>query len=88
MWEESHATRHQVSEKSWRYRIIHLLEGMALRRADLCCVIGEALKQEALRRGIHHDRVVVVPNSVDTKSFVPGPPDPKLAEHWDCVMQW
>jgi hypothetical protein len=58
MWEESHATRHQVSEKSWRYRVIHLLEGMALHHGDVCCVIGEGLKQEVLRRGIRADRVV------------------------------
>ncbi len=82
MWEESHATRHQVSRKSWRYRVIHFLEGIALGRADICCVIGEALKQEVLRRGIQEDRVVVVPNGVDVKTFVPGAADPILAERW------
>jgi glycosyltransferase involved in cell wall biosynthesis len=82
MWEESHAIRHQTSEKSLQYRIIHFLEGIAFRRADICCVIGEGLKQEVLRRGIHRDRIVIVPNGVDTRTFVPGPRDPKLAEHW------
>jgi PEP-CTERM/exosortase A-associated glycosyltransferase len=78
MWEETHAARHAVRGKSLRYRIVRALEGLAIRRADACCVIGEALKLEVLRRGISQDRVIVVPNGVDLTAFVPAAPKPAV----------
>ncbi|HTY24296.1 MAG TPA: glycosyltransferase [Desulfomonilaceae bacterium] len=78
LWEDSHTSRHGISERSLRYRGVHLLEDIALRGADVCCVICDALKDELLFRGIPDEKIVVVPNGVDVTAFIPGPPNIEL----------
>jgi PEP-CTERM/exosortase A-associated glycosyltransferase len=80
IWEGSHTSRYGISEKSLRYQSVRALENKALRGADLCCVISEALKQEVLSRGISRDKVFIEPNGVNVKTFVPGPPKRDLQE--------
>jgi PEP-CTERM/exosortase A-associated glycosyltransferase len=81
IWEDSHAARDKITENSIRYRAVRGLENRALRSADRCCMICEALKQEVLSRGIiGEDKVFVVPNGVDVTRFIPGPPDEGLKE--------
>jgi len=81
IWEDSHAARDKITENSLRYRLVRGLENRALRGADRCCMICEALKQEILSRGvIGEEKIFVVPNGVDVKRFVPGPPDEGLKE--------
>jgi PEP-CTERM/exosortase A-associated glycosyltransferase len=74
IWEDSHSGRGKFSEKSLRYRVVRTLDDKALRGADLCCAIGNALKTEIVSRGISGDRVFIVPNGVDVKAFTPHPP--------------
>jgi PEP-CTERM/exosortase A-associated glycosyltransferase len=79
IWEDSHAAREKIKENSLRYRMVRSLDNRALRLADSCCVIGEALKADVLSRGIiPGDKIFVVPNGVDVRRFAPGPPDPHL----------
>ncbi|MBI4966388.1 MAG: glycosyltransferase [Desulfomonile tiedjei] len=81
IWEDSHAARDKITENSIRYRVVRGLENMALRGADRCCMICEALKQEILSRHvIGEEKTFVVPNGVDVKRFVPGPANERLLE--------
>ncbi len=75
LWEDSHTSRHGITETSLRYRGVHFLEDIALKGADLCCVICEALKDELLARGIQEEKIVIVRNGVDLRAFSPGPPN-------------
>lgn len=78
IWEDSHTSRHGITVRSVRYRAVRLLENRALWGADRCCVIGRLLKQEIESRGISGDKITIVPNGVDVRAFVPGPPDTEL----------
>lgn len=79
IWEDSHSGRYGLSQKSLRYRTVRTLETIALRQADHCVVIADALRQEVESRGVPSTRITVVPNGVDCRRFVGGPADPALA---------
>lgn len=79
IWEDSHTGRYGLSQKSLRYRGVRTLETIALRKADHCVVIADALRDEVVGRGVHPERITVVPNGVDCRRFTAGPPDPELA---------
>ncbi len=79
IWEDSHTGRYGLSQTSLRYRGVRALETIALRKADHCVVIADALRNEVLRRGVPADNITVAPNGVDCTRFAPGDPDPDLA---------
>lgn len=88
IWEASHAGRGRFKESSFRYRGVHWLEDRALKGADACCTICEGLADEIASRGIGREKIVVIPNGVDIKAFVPGPPPAPLKSALgleDCV---
>jgi len=78
LWEDSHVGRSGFTERSLRYAGVRFLENLALRGADRCCVISEALKAEVQSRGVAPEKVVMVPNGVETRVFVPGEPNGSL----------
>jgi glycosyltransferase involved in cell wall biosynthesis len=69
-----------MATTSFRYRAVRSLETLALKRADMCFPISEALKQEIISRGVSPDKIVVVPNGVDIRKFTPGEASPKLVD--------
>jgi PEP-CTERM/exosortase A-associated glycosyltransferase len=73
IWEDSHTSRYGLSDQSMRYRMVRMLENVALRRADKCVVISDSLRTEILQRGIRSERIAIVPNGVDVQKFTPGP---------------
>jgi glycogen synthase len=73
IWEDANPDRYKAPEGSLRYRGVRFLETRALKAADRCFVICEGLRQEIIARGIPEDKIVVVPNGVDAKRFVPAP---------------
>ena len=82
IWEDSHVGRGSFEDSSFRYKGVRLLENRAIRSADRCCVISEALAKEVRSRGVAQDKIVLVPNGVDVKAFVPGPPSQSLQERY------
>ncbi len=80
IWEDSHSGRGKFREQSVRYRVVRALDDRALKGASLCCAIGGSLKAEIVSRGISSERVFIVPNGVDVKTFSPGPPDENMQE--------
>jgi glycosyltransferase involved in cell wall biosynthesis len=55
------------------------LEALALRRADLVCVVSETLRGIVLAKGAREGRVLVIPNGVDTQVFRPLDPERRAA---------
>lgn len=72
LWEDSHVGRQDFSERSLRYKGVRLLDNLALKGSDACCVISQALAEEVRSRGIAGEKIVIVPNGVDVETFVPG----------------
>ena len=55
------------------------LELGVMRRANLVVAISKGIRDAIVERGIDPEKVVIVPNGVDTKVFVPRAPDVELA---------
>lgn len=83
IWEDQHTSRYGMATTSLKYRGVRSLETLALRKADMCFTLSEALKQEIILRGINAAKIVVAPNGVDTKKFSPGPPSRELVDSYD-----
>lgn len=49
----------------------------AARRASAVVALGEELRGQLLAAGIDAERIVTIPNAVDTALFLPGPPGPR-----------
>lgn len=71
-WEDAAVSSGITSEGSLRYRASRWLETRVLNRADHVTTICEGLREEAIKRGVPHDRVTVVPNAVDNEAFRPS----------------
>lgn len=54
-----------------RHEFLTMLESQSCLMADRVFVITDALKQEMVARGVPEDRMVVLPNGVDTAQFTP-----------------
>ena len=80
IWEDQHTSRYGMATTSFRYRGVRSLETLALKRADKCFSISEALKKEIISRGVDSERIVIAPNGVDTDKFNPGRPQESLVE--------
>ncbi len=80
LWEDAAASHGTHRTAGLRYRATRLVETRALHRADAVTTICEGLRVEAIARGIPSDRITVIPNAVDRKTFSgPGIPDRALA---------
>jgi glycosyltransferase involved in cell wall biosynthesis len=80
IWEDSHTSRYGMAATSLRYRAVRSLETLALKRADMCFPISEALKEEIISRGVDPSKIIVAPNGVDTRKFTPGPASDELVD--------
>ena len=79
-WEDAAVGNGTGREGSARYRLTHLLETHAARRADAVAVICDGLRRDLIGRGIVADKILVSPNGVDLDLFGrPPPPDPDFA---------
>ena len=59
IWEDQHTSRYGMATSSFRYRGVRALETLALKKADICFSLSEALKEEIISRGIRSDKIVV-----------------------------
>lgn len=71
-WEDAAVDHGTTREGSARYRLSRYLETLALRRADHVTTICEGLRRDIVSRGIPEAKVTVIPNAVDTRTFVYG----------------
>lgn len=78
-WEDAAVDHGTTVEGSLRYRWSRGLESFALKRADHVTTICEGLQKDIASRGVPLDRITVIPNAVDAKTFQFGvAADPEL----------
>jgi len=82
-WEDAAVDLGKTREGSLRYRLSRAWETRVARRADVLATIAEHLKGDLVGRKIPADRIVLVPNGVDTQTFRPAPPDQRLLDSLD-----
>lgn len=78
LWELVRGSRDPEWWGSGGFQLISRLEADAASAADRVITITAGLRDELVERGVDADKIVVVPNGVDTARFVPVPPDRKL----------
>jgi PEP-CTERM/exosortase A-associated glycosyltransferase len=79
-WEDAAVGNGTGTEGSLRYKLIHMAETHAARRADAVAVICEGLRRDLITRGIPAEKIIVSPNGVDMTLFGnPLPADLNLA---------
>lgn len=65
-------------------RIVHDAEILSSVRADLVIANGEAVRADAVRRGLPATRTIVIPNGIDTDAMAPDPTAGRaLRQAWD-----
>lgn len=79
LWELTHAARDPQFHGSEKFNWQRQMESAVAREADLVLTISNGLKRELVDRGVAEDRIVVVPNCVDSDRFAPRKRDKQLA---------
>ena len=79
LWEVTRASRNPELFDSDMFRFMSRMETDAAHRATRVLAITGALRDELVRRGVDGDKIVLVPNGVDTTRFVPRARDEELA---------
>lgn len=89
LWEDAAVDQGKTKERSLRYNLTRKIETDVLQKADKVTVICEGLKKDILTRGINEDKIVVIPNGVDTANFKPMPKSEELMDKYglkNCVV--
>ena len=68
-WEDASVDRGTHKEGSLRYRTTRMMESYVFQHADAVTTICEGLRSEIVSRGVNEDKVVVIPNAVDSSRF-------------------
>lgn len=71
LWEVTQASTQPDWAGSERFHLMRSLEQQAAREADLIITLTKELADELTSWGINRDRIVLVPNAVDTTRFSP-----------------
>ena len=79
LWEVTRGSRDPEWARSDQYTYIARMEADAARGATRVLAITQALKDELVERGVDEEKIVLVPNGVDTERFTPLPRDEELA---------
>jgi glycosyltransferase involved in cell wall biosynthesis len=77
-WEDTWLSRHAGTRDltlSDRYLRTRALETRCMADADLVVTLGEAMREEIIERGVHPDKVIIVPNGVSEEFLRPLPDD-------------
>ena len=80
-WEDAAVGNGTGREGSLKYRLTHMLESWAVRRADAVAVICDGLRNDMVMRGVDPAKIMVSPNGVDLDLFgTPPDRDARLAD--------
>ncbi len=77
-WEDAAVDRGKTTVTAPRYRLSRALETRVVRAANVVATIAEHLKTDLVQRGISGEKIVLVPNGVETERFGPLQPDRQL----------
>ena len=79
-WEDAAVDHRTFKEKSFKYRISRFIETRLLKKVEAVFTISNAMRKEMVARGIPEEKIVIIPNGVDTKQFSTVPYDEALSE--------
>ncbi|WP_420113208.1 glycosyltransferase family 4 protein [Pseudactinotalea sp.] len=79
LWEFTRLVREPEFDQTEMFELLERLEAQAATLADRAVVITRALGDHLVGLGVPEERIVVVPNGVDTSRFEPREPDTELA---------
>ena len=68
-WEDAAVDHGTSKEHGLRYKLTRALESYVIKRADAVTTICEGLRADIIERGIHSEKVTVIPNAVDIEKF-------------------
>lgn len=83
LWEVTQASTQPDWADSERYHLMRTLEQQAAREADLVITLTEELANELISWGVPRERIMLVPNAVDTERFFPIKRDAAIARELD-----
>jgi len=91
LWEEAANEFRNSTRGRLRYHAIRALESISMKSVDGVVTLCQRMRDEIISRGIHPEKIVVVPNAVDADRFRPNIPyDAALAAELglegDCVV--
>ena len=78
LWEVTKASRQPCWAGSQEYTFMSNMERDAAIHATRVITLTEGLRDEMVKRGVDRDKIVLVPNGVDSSRFVPRDPDEAL----------
>ncbi len=78
LWGERAVVEDGLDPRSFKYRAVWRLELGVMRRANLVVAIAKGIRDAIVERGIPSEKVIIVPNGVDTSVFSPRDPDQEL----------
>jgi glycosyltransferase involved in cell wall biosynthesis len=79
LWELTRMSREPEYAHSEMFALTAALEAAACREADQVLAITAALRDEMVSRGVPIEKIVILPNGVDTSRFTVRPRDQELA---------
>lgn len=82
-WEDAAVDHGTFTESSVKYKISRFIETRLLKKMDALFTICEGLKKEIVARGIHSEKVTIIPNCVDTGFFSTCEYDEEIAERFN-----
>ncbi len=68
-WEDAAVDHGTTHENSLRYKITRSLETYVFKNADKVTTICEGLRSDIIKRGVHEDKITVIPNAVNIEKF-------------------
>lgn len=79
-WEDAAVNHGSFFENSMKYKISSMVETWLMQNVALITTLGNAMKQEMIKRGISPDKIHVVPNGVDLNQFKQRQKDGNLVQ--------
>jgi len=81
-WEDAGVDAGKYKEGSFIYKTIRGLETFLAKKVDKVVAICEGIKNDLVSRNISEDKIVIVPNGIDTKIFYPIPKSNKIIDKY------
>lgn len=78
LWEVTQASVQPNWADSQRYHLMRTLEQQVAKESNLVITLTDELRQEISSWGISKEKIILVPNAVDTERFQPQPADEKI----------
>jgi PEP-CTERM/exosortase A-associated glycosyltransferase len=82
-WEDAAVDAGKFRENGLLYKIYRGLETILARKVDKVVVISKGLENDLVARNIPRAKIVLVPNGIDTKAFIPMLKCDKITKKYD-----